>query len=111
MVAVLQGRGSDSLARCRGFNSVANPLRFCFQKHHDRATIAFNFAPKRSHNRFNFVSTRSEIQLESCVVHRGLDSMMEEPRSRLNRAAIAVRSDRDRGVLPRILQAVRLNFR
>ena len=110
MVVVLGGRGSESLARCRGFNSAANPLRFCFQKHHDRATIAFNFASKRSHDRFIFASTRSKIQLESCVVHRGLDSTMEEPRSRLDRAVIAVRSDHDRGVLPRILQAVRLNF-
>ena len=86
--AVLRGRGSDYLARCRGFNSAANPLRFCFQKHHDRATIAFNFASKRSHDRFNFASTRSAIQLESCAVHRGLDSTMEEPRSRFDRTAI-----------------------
>ena len=90
MGAVLRGREGDSLARCRGFNSAANPLRFCFQKHHDRVTIAFNFASKRSDDRFNFASTRSEIQLESCAVHRGLDSTMEEPRSRLDRAVIAV---------------------
>ena len=110
MGAVLRGRESDSLARRRGFNSATNPLQFCFQKHHDRATIAFNFASKRSYDRFNFASKRSKIPLESCAVHRGLDSMMEEPRSRLDRAAITVRSNRDR-VLPRILQAVRLNFR
>ena len=37
----------------------------------------------------------------------GIDSTTKDPRSRLDRAAIAVRSDRDRGVLPRILPAVR----
>ena len=37
---------------------------------------------------------------------RGIESMMKEPRSRLHRAAIAVRSDCDRGVLSRIFPAV-----
>ena len=36
-----------------------------------------------------------------------MDSTQQELRSRLDRTAIAVRSDRDRGVLPRILRAVR----
>ena len=38
----------------------------------------------------------------------GIDSTRKDPRSRLDRAAIAVRSDRDRGVLPRIAYAVGL---
>ena len=38
---------------------------------------------------------------------RGVDSASNSPRSRLDRAAIAVRSDRDRGVLPQVLRAVR----
>ena len=37
---------------------------------------------------------------------RGIESTMKDPRSRLDHAAIAVRSDRDRGVLPRIFPAV-----
>ena len=39
---------------------------------------------------------------------RGGDSALKESRSRLDRAAIAVRSDRDCGVLPRVFYAVRL---
>ena len=39
---------------------------------------------------------------------RGIDSTLKYPRSRLNRAAIAVRSDRDCGVLPRVFYAVGL---
>ena len=40
----------------------------------------------------------------------GNDSTVKEQRSRLNRAAIAVRSGRDRGVLPQVCYAVRLEF-
>ena len=40
--------------------------------------------------------------------NRGDDSALKESQSRLDRAAIAVRSDRDRGVLPRVFYAVRL---
>ena len=76
---------------------LLNQLQFCFQKRHDRATITFTFASKIGRDRFNFASKRGEILLESCIVPRGFDSAMEDPRSRLNRAAIAVRSDRDRG--------------
>ena len=39
---------------------------------------------------------------------RGGDSALKESRSRLDRAAIAIRSDRNRGVLPRDFCAVRL---
>ena len=39
---------------------------------------------------------------------RGIDSTRKDPRSRLDRAAIAVRSDRDRGVLPCVAYAVGL---
>ena len=38
---------------------------------------------------------------------RGVDSASNAPRLRLDRAAIAVRSDRDRGVLPHVFSAVR----
>ena len=41
---------------------------------------------------------------------RGIDSTTKDPRSRLDRAAIAVRSDRDRGVLPLVFYTVRLNL-
>ena len=40
-----------------------------------------------------------------------MDSTRQELRSRLDCTAIAVRSDRDRGVLPRILRAVRYDDR
>ena len=39
---------------------------------------------------------------------RGIDSTGKDPRSRLDRAAIPVRSDRDRGVLPRVAYVVGL---
>ena len=39
---------------------------------------------------------------------RGINSTLKDPRSWLNRATIAVRSDRDRGVLPRVAYAVGL---
>ena len=38
------------------------------------------------------------------------DSALKESRSRLDRVTITVRSDRDRGVLPRVFCAVRLEF-
>ena len=41
---------------------------------------------------------------------RGFDSTTKDPRSRLDRAAIAVRSGCDRGVLPRSFPAVRWSF-
>ena len=39
---------------------------------------------------------------------RGIDSTLKDPRSRLDRAAIAVQSDDDRGVLPRVFYGVGL---
>ena len=39
---------------------------------------------------------------------RGIDSTMKDPQSRLDRAAIAVQSDRDRGVLPQVFYTVGL---
>ena len=75
-----------------------------------RSNNHFNFASKRSNNHFNFASKISHDLLELCVVYRGLDFMMEEPRSWLDRAAITVWSDRNRGVLPRIFSTVRWSF-
>ena len=46
--------------------------------------------------------------LEMTSDGRGIDSTRQDPRSRLDRTAIAVRSDRDRGVLPRVAYAVGL---
>ena len=45
---------------------------------------------------------------EMTIKGRGIDSTREDPRSWLDRAAIAVRLDRDRGVLPRVAYAVGL---
>ena len=45
--------------------------------------------------------------LELSIDDRGMDSTWKALQSRLDRAAIAVRSDRDRGVLPRVAYAVR----
>ena len=42
------------------------------------------------------------------IDRRGMDSTRKELRSRLDRAAIAVRSDRDRGILPRVPYSVGL---
>ena len=41
----------------------------------------------------------------------GIESTTKDPRSRFDRAAIVVRSDRDRGVLLRSFPAVRWSFR
>ena len=46
--------------------------------------------------------------LEMTSEGRGIDSTRQDPRSRLDRATIAVRSDRDRGVLPRVAYVVGL---
>ena len=95
--AVFQGRGSDSLGRIRS-SHIGREFRFEFAPNshhfsHDRATIVV-LAVRRS------PSPR----------RRG-DSTTFALRSRLDRAAIAVRSDRDRGVLPRSVWTVRLIFR
>ena len=42
------------------------------------------------------------------IEDRGVDPTQKDPQSRLDRAAIAVRSDRDRGVLPRVAYALGL---
>ena len=60
---------------------------------------------------FCFKTDRASIVLsilnQTPSYNHGIDSTMKDPRSRLDCATIAVQSDRDRGVLPRILPIVR----
>ena len=106
MGAVLWSRGSDSVVRQCDFKFTAISASISPPKVLRSGPIIFNFASKIGRDRFNFASKIGKISLKSCVELRGFDSTMEEPRSRLDRAAIVVRSDRDRGVLLRILSAV-----
>ena len=99
--AVLRGRGNDSLGRLQN-SRIGSEFRFDFAPNgfhfsHDRATIG----PRSGHDR---CPGRWSIAVRS----NGGDSTPLAPRSRLDRAAIAVRSNRDRGVLPLALHAVQL---
>ena len=87
-----------------GFKSGLNRLEFRFKKSfkigHDLRVI--------DHDRPRSSVDRAPDSLELPIDDRGIDSTRKDPRSRLNRAAIAVRSDRDRGVLPRVTYVVGL---
>ena len=69
-------------------------LRNGHEFRHDRATIT----PRSGHDR---CPGQSSIAVRSTRE----DFATQAPRLRLDRAAIAARSSRDRGVLPRILRA------
>ena len=94
--AVLRSRGSDSVVRQHDFNfaaisaSISRPK--VLQSGHDHFQFRFKNRPRSL--QFCFENRRNFTEV------RGFDSMMEEPQSRLDRATIAVRSNRDRGVLP-----------
>ena len=97
--------GSDSLGMGRGFNSATNWLEFSFNFASTFATIFSAI--------FALIAPRSGVDrgvsASSVTVHStGDDSMAKSPRSRLDCAAIAVRSGRDRGVLPQAADAVGL---
>ena len=88
-------RGRGFFGIDRGFNSATIQLRFgdelasiSLQKNHDRASIVVLMLQR------------------SMSDDRGGDSTTKDPRSQFDRTAIAVRSDRDREVLPRIVLAV-----
>ena len=67
-----------------------------FQKHHDRATIEPRLGVDRG-PRFPSIVVRSSRS----------DSAAKDVRSRHDRGSIAARSNRDRGVLPRLVCTVR----
>ena len=96
--------GAVCAERHCGFNSGPNWLKFRFKKSfkigHDLRAIDHD-QPRSSVDR---VLNAREMTIEG----RGIDSTRKDPRSRLDRAAIVVRSDRDRGVLPRVAYAVGL---
>ena len=78
--------------------------------------IGLNFASKKKlQNRPRFSRDRPRSSVDRApgsskllLNDRGINSTREVPRSRLDRAAITVRSDRDRGVLPRVAYSVGL---
>ena len=113
--AVLKCRGSGLHSAASWPQSRADLALIPLQSEPRSLLIVVTINRQSVHDR-EAIEPRSWIFLlpfciETSRRDRGVDSTMEEPRSRLNHVAIAVRSDRDRGVLPRILQAVRLSFR
>ena len=92
-----------SIERHCGFKSPVNQLEFCLKKTHDQGAIV----ARSRHDRGPIVRS---ILKKTPSDDRGIDSTTKDSRSRLDRAAIAVWSDRDRGVLPRIFYTVRLNL-
>ena len=96
--------GAVSLGGVVASGLTLNEPRFC---HDFRFRIATIFATI-GHNRVSIVlPILKQIPSDDC----GFDSTTKDPRSRLDRATIVVRSGRDRGVLPRIFPAVRWSFR
>ena len=96
--------GAVCIERRCGFKSGPNWLEFRFKKSfkvgHDLRVIDHD-RPRSSIDR---VPDAPEMTSEGCEI----DSTRQDLQSRLNRAAIAVRSDRDRGILPRVAYAVGL---
>ena len=107
MDAVSKGRGSGSLGRRRRFG-IGHQLASILPRFpHFLATLFAGI----DHDR-GLIVRRLGVDLavdlhQNISDDRGVDSASNAPRSRLDRAAIAVQSDRDRGVLPRVLRAVR----
>ena len=103
------GAGREHRLRRRGSGSLVGRLssqflcdfhiNFGFKMHHDQATIA----PRSGHD-------RSPGHASHALRSSGKNSTLKEQRSRLDRAAIAVRSGRDIGVLPQAFNAVRFNL-
>ena len=110
IVAIGSSRGrrlKASWERVFGCGVVAsinakNPLEFGFKLSfkigHDLRAIDHD-RPRSSVDR---APDSSKLSLDD----RGINFARKDPRSRLDRATIAVRSDRDRGVLPRVAYAV-----
>ena len=99
--AVFKRRGGASLGMGRGFKSAANRLEFRFKK---KLQNRPRFSRDRPRSSVDCAPGSSKLLLNN----RGINSTREVPRSRLDRTAIAVRLDRDRGVLPRVAYSVGL---
>ena len=105
MDADLQRQGSGFLARrCNS--------RICGEFSSKLASMNATFAPRSGHDHA-VIGPRSWVDPRLLASKapskaRGDDSALQESRSRLDRAAIAVRSDRDCGVLPLIAFVVGL---
>ena len=100
MGAVFKRRGGDSLGMGHGFNSAGNELQFCFKK-----GMIFGTIGPRSRRDQAIIVILADRRLSSG--HLEAIPPLKEQRSRLDRAAIAVRSGRDRIVLPPVFAAVR----
>ena len=96
-------RGSDSLGMGRGLNSAMNQLEFGFNFASMFAPIFATIAPRSGRDRASIVVllVRRSPSFRPAMIPR-----RKSPRSRFDRAAIAVRSGCDRGVLPRTAYAV-----
>ena len=98
--AVWMGHGSDFPWRRLGFWIGIEWATISLQRSHDRAAIGPRLCVDR------------DLDSQTNAVwfnwnDRGIDSMMKEPWSRLDRTAIAVRLRHDRGFLPRVFPIVR----
>ena len=105
MEAVCRGRGSGSLGRRCSYD-VDHELalilpRFPLHPSHDFRRDR----PRSDHDRASIVL---QILKQMLIDDHGIDSTRKDPRSRRDRAAITVRSNHDRGVLPRVAYAVGL---
>ena len=100
MEAICKGHGSSSLGRRRS-SRVGHKL----------ATILLHSSHDYRRNRLRSDHDRASIVLQILqkmpINDRGIDSTTNGVRSLLDRAAIAARSGRDSGVLPRLVVAVR----
>ena len=105
--SVCKGRGSSSSGRRCSFG-IGHELASILPRFpHFLATLFVGI----DHDR-GLIVRRLGVDLaadlhENISGDRGVDSASNAPRSRLDRGAIAVRSDRDRGVLPRFVCTVR----
>ena len=96
--------GAVCTERHCGFKFGMNRLEFCCKKSfkigHDLRAI-YHDRPRSS---VDCVPDAPELPIDG----RGIDSTLKDPRSRLDHAAIAARSDRNRGVLPHVAYAIGL---
>ena len=94
--------GAVCTERHCGFKSGLIRLEFRFKRSFKIGPDLRAIGHDRPRSSVDRVLDASELPIDGL----GMDSTGKDPRSRLDRAAIAVRSDRNRGVLPRVAYAV-----
>ena len=115
----------DGAGRGRGFAASRERFHLSGVEASNSGRVGLNFSSKGAKNSATIFARSAMIFARSATIFarsavdrvpnaselsidgRGVDSARQELRSRLDRTAIAVRSDRDRGVLPRVVSTVR----